>query len=582
MKIRPLFVLFTLASAVVLNAAPKLRLSQSAIGPIVIAQGANGPAISLAPCAYNAGDGSLNLTLTSSATWLTASLGPQATCPTGQTGNQVKLTLSTASLSKGAYTGIVTLADPNAVDSPQTITVTVDIGGGVPDSLTFYTAPGGSGSAVVNTTTDTVARASTQSNGPWLSVAAGNVGSFQFALSYGVTASAANLGAGDYTGSIGFTNSSVTSDNKTVPVTLHVTTQPILQPAYKSMVFNMAQGAAKETPYIVLGNAGQGTLTLNSVTATTASGTWLTATLDTTYNLVNLTADPTGLSPGTYTGSVTVTSNAANSPTTIPVTLNVLATGPPLISYQGVLNVFTNSPDDGLAQGTVAAVYGALCPSDPTVRCLRGGQFTTGAAQINTLPLSTNFDGIQVLLNGTPIPVQYVDPGQINIQIPYDAAVGDGTLTVVRNGTQGNSVSVHIAPIAPVLLPLGNYVVAQIGGTANLVGYSPGVPAHVGDVLVLYAVGLGATSPAVTAGAAAPSSPLAQVVPTPILCFGDPNPINPFKNCITPDFVGLTPGFFGLYQINFKVAASLPTGDAIPIFLQQGNVRSNILSIAIH
>ena len=59
-------------------AAPKLRLVTTTVGPISIAVGANGPAQSLD--AYNAGDGALNLRLTSNQTWVSATAGAQTQC----------------------------------------------------------------------------------------------------------------------------------------------------------------------------------------------------------------------------------------------------------------------------------------------------------------------------------------------------------------------------------------------------------------------------------------------------------------------------------------------------------------------
>ncbi|MGO8861640.1 MAG: hypothetical protein ACLQRH_12865 [Acidimicrobiales bacterium] len=35
-------------------------------------------------------------------------------------------------------------------------------------------------------------------------------------------------------------------------------------------------------------------------------------------------------------------------------------------------------------------------------------------------------------------PVYYVSPGQINFEIPISAAIGDGTVQVVRNNQIGN------------------------------------------------------------------------------------------------------------------------------------------------
>jgi hypothetical protein len=125
-----------------LHAAPRLRLVSSTIGPISIALGANGSLQTVE--AYNALDGSLNLSLASSVSWIAGSVGAQRTC-SSRTGlcTPLQFTLNTAALPTGISTGIVTVSDPNAVDAPQTITVTVQIGGAVPASLDVYVAPGG-------------------------------------------------------------------------------------------------------------------------------------------------------------------------------------------------------------------------------------------------------------------------------------------------------------------------------------------------------------------------------------------------------------------------------------------------------
>lgn len=555
--------LFCAGAAAALQAAPALRLTQTAFGPLPVAQGANGP--TQVAGAYNVGSGSLNLTLTASDSWLVPTLGGAGPCENASLCLPVQIALKTASLAKGAYTGTVTVSDPNAVDAPQTITVTVDVGGNVPDNLTLYAAPNSTVTSTFYGGQGAGASATTQSGGPWLSVVGASLGSFQFTVPFTVTANTANLAAGDYHGTVNVGGSSLAADNKAVAVTLHVTTQPIAQPSSTNVTFNIAQGAAKQLGYVVLSNSGQGTLTISSATATAASGNWLSA--QTSSNVITLTADPTNLSPGNYPGTLTIASNAVNSPTTVPVTLTVAPAGPPQISFGGVVNVFTNNPADGISQGDVLAIYGR--------------QFTAGEAQTGTLPLTTNFSNVQVMLNGQAIPVQYVGAGQINVQIPYDAPIGGGTLNVVAGGKTSNTVSVNILPLAPVLLPFpgGTYVLAQTA-SGGFEGYSSTAPAHAGDTLVLYAVGLGAVSPASAAGAAAPSKPLANVAATTKICMGNLNPFAGGATCIAPFFAGLTPGYFGLYQLNFVVPQGIK-GTAIPFFLQVGQSSSNILSFSI-
>src|SRR5260221_12349796 len=112
-------------------AAPRLRLSDTTVGPVAIAAGSNGPSRAIE--FTNAGDGTLNVTVRSSVTWAVPAIGAGRPCGIlgGGTCTPINIALNTASLSAGTYTGIITVTDPNAVDAPQTIAVTVAIGGAV-------------------------------------------------------------------------------------------------------------------------------------------------------------------------------------------------------------------------------------------------------------------------------------------------------------------------------------------------------------------------------------------------------------------------------------------------------------------
>ena len=123
--------------------------------------------------AYNLGDGSLNLAVVSSADWLTPTVGAPAPCGLpGGTCVPINLSLQTAGAAKGIFTAVVTVSDPNAVDAPQSISVTVQMDGGVPDRADFLVAPNGS-SEQLSFKTNSALRASvtTQSGGSWLSFA---------------------------------------------------------------------------------------------------------------------------------------------------------------------------------------------------------------------------------------------------------------------------------------------------------------------------------------------------------------------------------------------------------------------------
>ena len=50
---------------------------------------------------------------------------------------------------------------------------------------------------------------------------------------------------------------------------------------------------------------------------------------------------------------------------------------------------------------------------------------------------------------------------------------------------------------------------------------------------------------------------------------------------VEPLFVGLTPGFVGLYQVNVVVPGGLAAGNAVPVALGTNDVQSNRVNIAV-
>ncbi|HXK07149.1 MAG TPA: hypothetical protein VMS37_32435 [Verrucomicrobiae bacterium] len=550
-------------------AAPMLRLVSSTIGPVSIATGSNGATQTVE--AYNAGDGSLNLSLASSVTWIGASVGTPRSCTT-RTGTCIPLqfALNTSSLPAGITTGIVTVSDPNAVDSPQTITVTVQMGGGVPSSVDLYAAPGGTNDAPFSTNSQLTGNVSTSSGGQWLSLVLDGTGSFRFSYPYRIhMAPASLLPAGTYNGTMTTSGSSFAPDNKTIPVTMRVTSQPVAQASPDHATMRLAQGAPPTALNVVLNNLGQGTISVSGATATATGGTWLTAKSFATG--ATLTFDPGSLAPGAYTGSVAIASNAANGTITVPVDFTVVAKGAPLINYQGVVDNATFIPGDTVARGDVMAVLGEQ---------FMFGSLTVGPAP----PLATTISGVQVLVNGSPAPLYYASYGQLAFQMPYEVPLGNAVVQVVSNGSSSNSVSVQVANRAPrlLLIGVGSYgaIVNQDGSIPMPVGSFPGVnthPAKVGDTLTIYAIGLGPTNPAGVTGQPAPSSePLARVSPTPIVNFGG----GIGGTQVIPFFAGLTPTYAGLYQLNVTIPSNVPKG-TVNISLGFSDSASNSVQIEI-
>jgi len=106
-----------------------------------------------------------------------------------------------------------------------------------------------------------------------------------------------------------------------------------------------------------IGNSGLGTLNISSVTAAMTSGSgWLSAVQSPGAQVVLITEDPAGLTPGSYFGTVTVASNAANGNVSIPVQFDVVAPGPPFSYYNGALNNGQSDIGDPLGESISADV----------------------------------------------------------------------------------------------------------------------------------------------------------------------------------------------------------------------------------
>jgi len=554
--------LVPLGFATLLNAAPMLRLVNTAVVPVPMPAGANGGTQIVE--AYNAGDGSLSLAgnPTSSVPWITTSYGPSRACTTttaSATCIPLQLVLNTSTLAANPipYTGTVTVnGAANVVDAPQTITVTVRIG-----ALTVFVAPGSSSGVSFSTHSPLNASPSTQDGNRWLSLAQDGSGSFKFTLPYKINvAPPAGMAQGTYTGSLIASGSSFPPDNQTIPVTMRVTTQPIAQPFPDHVTERLAQGAAPLARQISLNNPGQGSIVFGAVSATTTDGgKWLTASAN-SGGWAALTLDPGTLAPGFYTGSVSIASNAVNGTVTAPVSFQVVAKGAPLANYMGVVDNAIFGSGDAVAPGDIVDVFGE--------------QFLFGNIAFSPgVPLATQITASgstsSVLVNGRAAPLYFSTYGQIAFQVPLETAVGTAQVQVQRDGLSGNTVSLQVAARAPRIL-----VITNPDGSLP----SSAHPAKAGDTLVIWAIGLGPTNPAVGTNVPAPGSePLARLTVTPAVEFGS----TIFGTIsATPSFAGLSPGSVGLYQVNAAIPQGVSSG-LVNVTLVFPEGVSNIVQVAV-
>jgi hypothetical protein len=104
-------------------------------------------------------------------------------------------------------------------------------------------------------------------------------------------------------------------------------TTPVISLNRSTLTFGAVTGANSTGPQtFLLGNSGAGTLNWNLANLTS----WLSASpgSGTGSAEISVSVNPSGMSAGTYSGTITVTDpNASNSPQTVSVTLNVYSSG---------------------------------------------------------------------------------------------------------------------------------------------------------------------------------------------------------------------------------------------------------------
>jgi uncharacterized protein (TIGR03437 family) len=215
----------------------------------------------------------------------------------------------------------------------------------------------------------------------------------------------------------------------------------------------------------------------------------------------------------------------------------------PSYTSAGIVNAASNQVGL-LAPNGLVTIYGQFL-SDTTAAITAGE-----TAQGTQLPYAPGNTNTHVLLEPHWAYVIYVSPTQINFLVPSNVRPGRYQLKVVRGVVSGPGIAVDVAASAPGLFLLDLLTVIATHADGRVV--TTAAPAEPGEVVVLYATGLGVTDPAQPPGAIA-SVPAVVANPAlaPVYLSGKLLPASSVY------YTGLTPGFAGLYQINIRVPADL-------------------------
>src|SRR6202044_1421159 len=65
-----------------------------------------------------------------------------------------------------------------------------------------------------------------------------------------------------------------------------------------------------------------------------------------------------------------------------------------------------------------------------------GSRLSPVTQSASSVPLPISISGVEVLVNGIAAPLYYVAPGQLNVQIPYEASTGTTAVLSINNNGQ--------------------------------------------------------------------------------------------------------------------------------------------------
>ena len=282
----------------------------------------------------------------------------------------------------------------------------------------------------------------------------------------------------------------------------------------------------------------------------------------------------TQVTAGNKPGTATITASVA-ALTSISFSVTVTAGTLPLIT--SVENAASNNapglPNAAIAEGSIFNIFGFNLGPSTLVVAQNPFQSTTLSGTSATVTVGGTT--VQILL-------YFTSDKQVSGLLPSNTPVGSGTITVTYNGNA--SVA---APITVVQSNLGIFTITQDGAGVGIVtnaDYSLvsdlpasncGGPfttcgaANPGDVLILWATGLGPVS---APDASGPQSGDMPNIPLSLWLGGVQ---------ATVTYRGRSGCCIGEDEIVFTVPANTPTGCAVPLLVQIGSEISNSVVLPV-
>jgi uncharacterized protein (TIGR03437 family) len=322
---------------------------------------------------------------------------------TGATNRSVAVSVNPAGLTPGTYTGVVNITSGATQQPPQQVQVSYTVTAtptlqATPSGITFNfqigtTNPPAQSIAITsggNPVSFTATAVSGATPG-WLSVTPTTANT---PSNLSVAVSPAGLAAGTYTGRIDVAATGL--GTLQIPVTLNISTLPLLNVSASSLTFNSQFGQSVPTQTV---NLTSTSTPLGFNFSIESQGPWFAGVRqgEQTPGSIIVGAIPTGLAPGQYTGRLVISApQAGNNPQTVNLTLNVsnavvLQVTPATLSFSAV----SGGATPPFQTFNVAASDASAQPFTITRTTTDGGNWlivgqTAGTTPANNLQVAVN------------------------------------------------------------------------------------------------------------------------------------------------------------------------------------------------
>ena len=415
----------------------------------------------------------MSASTTTGGSWLLVNGALSAFCIENSLTNEVPITINGAvlqTLAVGTYNGTITITD-NA-GNQASVAVTLTVGGSTgltatPGAFTFLyqigqTTPA-SQTLVVSTNSPTTIpfTLGTSTNASWLvpsplSSQAISGTPANITLSVNTT----SLGRGTYTTNL-LLNTLAGSQLASIPVTLVISNNPLLQLSTSSLTFNAAfAGQSPSSQTVQVTTTGTGGSVGFSANPSSGSASWLNVTTNSSVTPATLTVsiNSGSLPVGTTTGAINVTpTNGDNYTETINVSVTV-----------------SNAAQITVGPSTLLFSYETKFsePGSQSILVQSTGQSTTFTTSVTTNSCGNNWLSL-------PNSSGFTTPAtlQVSVSLPSTTAAGvcTGTIGITPAGSStpfNVSVSVVVSTTTPLLTiqqnaGFGNFTVQQGSASPN-------------------------------------------------------------------------------------------------------------------